>query len=317
MKPVEELQNLVKRIKSLNLDLTDPLVIESLKELEKLSVTPESFKIKNYEWVNGKLNVKGNVSFLKRKLSKLPFKFGVVTGSFNCEENKLTSLEGAPERVGKDFKCGDNQLTSLEGAPIEVGGFSCYGNQLTSLEGAPVKVKKDYNCNHNNLTSLKGAPKEVKGRFSCIENKLTSLEGAPRKVGGNFNCNYNQITSLKDAPKEVGGDFYCEGNQLVSLEGLPEDLKGKVFCGSNKVSSVELLDTLSDPVQGYVQAKRLGFKIPETLNKAWEEHLKGMAPAEIIVEHNKFRLEVPEKYKNLEIESEDDDLLKALEKVSK
>jgi hypothetical protein len=60
-----------------------------------------------------------------------------VGGSFDCSENQLTSLQGAPREVGGAFNCSGNQLTSLEGAPREVGGdFYCRFNpKLTSLDG--------------------------------------------------------------------------------------------------------------------------------------------------------------------------------------
>ena len=95
-------------------------------------------------------------------------KFGVVTGRFNCQSNKLTSLEGAPQEVGGDFICRINKLTSLVGAPRKVGEF--------------------FDCANNELTSLVGAPQEVGGPFDCGDNKLTSLEGAPQEVGGHFRC---------------------------------------------------------------------------------------------------------------------------------
>jgi hypothetical protein len=75
--------------------------------------------------------------------------------SFYCNDNQLTSLEGAPQTVGKDFYCSDNDLTDLEGAPQKVGGvFYCHSNQLTSLVGAPQKVGGDFSC-HNNPVSEK------------------------------------------------------------------------------------------------------------------------------------------------------------------
>jgi hypothetical protein len=74
-------------------------------------------------------------------------KFGKISGSFLCGNNKLTSLEGAPQEVGGYFECYSNQLTSLEGAPQEVGGrFICRYNQLTSLVGAPQEVGGDFDC---------------------------------------------------------------------------------------------------------------------------------------------------------------------------
>ena len=52
-----------------------------------------------------------------------------VNGSFDCDNNQLTSLEGSPKVVGGDFWCVNNQLTSLNGSPKEVGGdFCCYDN---------------------------------------------------------------------------------------------------------------------------------------------------------------------------------------------
>ena len=40
-------------------------------------------------------------------------------GDFDCSDNLLTSLEGAPKEVGVKFYCSDNQLASLEGANNE------------------------------------------------------------------------------------------------------------------------------------------------------------------------------------------------------
>ena len=100
-------------------------------------------------------------------------KFGVVTGNFRCDNNMLTSIEGAPQKVGGDFWCHNNKLTSLVGAPQKVQNFYCPGNKLTSLVGAP---------------------QEVEGYFDCSYNMLTSLEGAPQKVGGSFDCGNNSIS---------------------------------------------------------------------------------------------------------------------------
>jgi hypothetical protein len=79
-----------------------------------------------------------------------------VDGSFNCWDNRLTSLKGAPQKVGGKFSCSDNKLTSLEGAPKEVGG--------------------DFRCSENNLTSLARAPEEVGGYFECDAFKLRKGE---------------------------------------------------------------------------------------------------------------------------------------------
>jgi hypothetical protein len=87
------------------------------------------FRIKKYEIVDGLINTSGDVTLIK-KVSQLPFKFNKVgghfSGHFNCYNNQLTSLIGAPISVGGTFDCSNNQLTSLEGAPTSVGGcFYC------------------------------------------------------------------------------------------------------------------------------------------------------------------------------------------------
>jgi hypothetical protein len=168
-------------------------------------------------------------------------RFGVVTGDFDCCHNNLTSLVGAPQKVGGDFHCGGGHLTSLVGAPRKVGGyFHCHRNNLTSLVGAPQVVKGDFHCESNNLTSLEGAPQEVGGAFNCSRNKLTSLEGAPQEVGRDFNCHSNNLTSLVGAPQVVKGDFCCGYNHLTSLEGAPQKVGGYFYCFHNEISEKTL-----------------------------------------------------------------------------
>jgi hypothetical protein len=125
---------------------------------------------------DGGVDVDGNVDINQKGLTKLPLKFGKVTGYFNCHFNKLTTLEGAPSYVGGIFNCTDNKLTTLEGAPKEVGGhFICQKNKLTSLDFAPIRVG---------------------GGFYCSDNELITLEGLPREVGGNFDCSDNPIHNV-------------------------------------------------------------------------------------------------------------------------
>jgi len=141
-----------------------------------------------------------------------------VDGNFYFWRLGLKNLMGVRfGRVSLDFNCSDNQLTSLEGAPQEVGGdFSCFGNKLTSLKGAPQKVGGDFYCFNNKITSLEGAPREVGGDFACSYNQLSSLEGSPREIGGNFNCSHNSITSLKGIPF-IKFDVYLKQNPIWNL----------------------------------------------------------------------------------------------------
>lgn len=137
--------------------------------------------------VNGKVkipNIINNSICFRTGIEKLPdFSHCEIKGDFDCYGNKLTSIEGAPQKVGGIFNCAMNKLTSLEGAPKEVG--------------------KDFYCSNNKLESLKGGPKEVGGSFFCDHNKLTSLNGVPQKVGEEFKCENNPLTNYDDAPKSV------------------------------------------------------------------------------------------------------------------
>jgi hypothetical protein len=113
------------------------------------------------------VSVKGDVDLSHKSLERLPFNFRVVTEEFFCNNNKLTSLKGAPKKVIGRFHCANNNLTSLQGAPKEVkGSFHCSNNNLTSLQGAPEKVGENFYCSYNNkLTSLEGAPEAIRGEF--------------------------------------------------------------------------------------------------------------------------------------------------------
>ncbi len=211
---------------------------------------------------DGTIDVDGDVKLrlVNDNVTKIPFKFGKVTGNFDCSYSELTSLEGAPKEVSGSFDCSSNKLTSLKGAPKEVGkSFYCNYNELTSLEGIPDKVGYSFGCMSNYLTSLKGIPEIVTGDFDCGYNELTSLEGAPKEVGRTFNCDSNKLTSLEGAPlsfqsfscynnkltslkgvpKTVRGYFVCSYNQLTSLEGSPVTVRGDYNCSHNKLTSLE------------------------------------------------------------------------------
>ena len=80
----------------------------------------------------------------------------MISGSFSCIDNQLTSLKGCPEEIGGNFLCGFNGLTSLEFCPKRVGQrFSCVANELISLEGI-----------HKNLHEV--------GQFACYDNPIKS-----------------------------------------------------------------------------------------------------------------------------------------------
>jgi hypothetical protein len=114
-------------------------------------------KYLNYYTINSDDTIDVNsVVELDNKLGnmeKLPVKFGKVSGYFACYENKLTTLEGCPNYVGKGFWCDRNNLTTLEGCPKYVGGvFRCNGNKLTTLKGIEkCEIIGNFWCGNNNI----------------------------------------------------------------------------------------------------------------------------------------------------------------------
>ena len=106
---------------------------EKQKILSKFKLNLETGRY-DYNWDLDSLSLRSLVS---HNLDGFTINFGEITGNFDCSDLGLTSLKGAPQKVGGNFKCYKNQLTSLEGAPQIVGGiFNCYGNpSLHSLDG--------------------------------------------------------------------------------------------------------------------------------------------------------------------------------------
>jgi len=183
-----------------------------------------------------------------------------IEGDFYCSDKSLTDFKGVKFGVvSNDFDCQNNKLKSLKGAPQEVGRyFSCHNNKLTSLEGAP-EVGWHFCCSDNKLTSLEGAPQEVRGYFDCSNNKLTSLVGAPQKVGWHFDCSNNKLTSLVGAPQEVGENFSCYDNNMMPI---PE-----------KILKIVIKTMLEKRVNYYVALSLNNEAIEEELNKR-KKHLE-------------------------------------------
>lgn len=48
----------------------------------------------------GIVDVKGTVDISFKDLKKIPIRFGIVRGDFNCSNNQPDSLTGSPQMVG-------------------------------------------------------------------------------------------------------------------------------------------------------------------------------------------------------------------------
>jgi hypothetical protein len=147
---------------------------ESKEDIDSIC---KKFGIKNYT-INedSTIDVDGNVNLYRKGLTKLPLKFGKVSGDFSCYNNQLISLEGSPLSVGGNFSCGYNQLKSLSGAPLSVGGdFSCYSNELKSLDGISGRISGGIYCYSNQLRDVKGVKDGWLGEFSVYGNPVHEI----------------------------------------------------------------------------------------------------------------------------------------------
>jgi len=185
------------------------------------------------------VSVFGNVN-LNGKIEgeKLPIKFKTVDGIFDISNNSLKSLEGSPQSVSKDFICSSNNLTSLLGAPYKVGSFDCSNNKLTSLSYAPKEVDGYFDCHSNELLSIIGSPRTIKGYFKCSKNKIGSLKGGTKYVESSFDCSNNFIEELVGGPITVGQDYICYGNNLRDLENISDEI-GKDLITDIKLQEVK------------------------------------------------------------------------------
>jgi|ERR1035437_5675189 hypothetical protein len=128
----------------------DPLSSLSVGKIHLITIWLDDMNIKNYE-LNDDLSIDVydvvNLSF--KKLIKIPtyIKFNIVTRSFYCDHNQLTSLDGCPKFIDRDFWCNDNQLINLNGSPSEVtGAFHCYNNVRQFTEDVVLQYCK---CNRD------------------------------------------------------------------------------------------------------------------------------------------------------------------------
>lgn len=101
---------------------------------------------------------------------KLPVQFGVVDGDFVIENLELTTLMGAPTKVGGRFSCSKNALMSLMYAPTSCVDLDCSHNQLVTLKHAP-RVINSISCDNNQLRDLTACPpaQEVFAAYNPFE----------------------------------------------------------------------------------------------------------------------------------------------------
>jgi hypothetical protein len=100
--------------------------IDGVSDREVERLTEEQIKFLNevcrgsYLFVDGKVDVYGDVYMVDMNLTEIPVKFGLVRAIYD--------IEG---RAGGQFRCSNNKLTTLKNCPDWVDeGISIWGNPL-------------------------------------------------------------------------------------------------------------------------------------------------------------------------------------------
>ena len=202
---------------------------------QKIKDLCEKYDIENYT-INDdmSIDVDGDVSLNNYGLFELPLTFRKVTGYFDCLNNQLTTLKGAPIEVGEHFDANNNYLTNLDYLPKKIEeDIYIANNKLTSLKGLPEVVYGDVYCTHNKLTNFEGSPKEVYGTFTCAGNDITSLKGCPEFIEKDFSINKNKVTSFEYGPKKIGNNYFAGQNPIFNMDGFETEFGGKLFLEGN------------------------------------------------------------------------------------
>lgn len=144
------------------------------------------FKIKDYTInddytvdVDGNVNIDFGKKFTGEDLlTKIPIKFGRVTGNFSCRYNKLKSLENSPTWIGGNFLASNQyygSLISLKGSPefVKYGYYVNDNDKLKSLEHAPRSVYS-INFDHTAVDSFDYLPEKYE-KISFINTPLSNI----------------------------------------------------------------------------------------------------------------------------------------------
>jgi len=116
----------------------------------------EKQRIVRYEITNDfMIDVDGDVDLSDSlETDEIPYKFGIVTGYFNCSRNGLTSLKNCPDEVGGDFDFSENRVTNFEFAPKKVGeSMDGTQNLLSSFNNIP-EVEHNTQLAYNKFKSV-------------------------------------------------------------------------------------------------------------------------------------------------------------------
>jgi len=124
-------------------------------------------------------------------------------GDLNLSLNKLTTLEGCPQRIYGDFSVtGNTENLFLLGFPEEVkGNIDLTSTNVKGLKYLPRTIIKDLLMSGCSLTDLNGCPEIVNGNFDVsVNHDLLSLENGPSSVVGTYSSLFTTVENFIYAP---------------------------------------------------------------------------------------------------------------------
>jgi hypothetical protein len=219
----------------------------------------------------------GNINISYCHLKTLKDCTPIVRGSFICDSNDLTSLEGSPQSVGQIFKSDGNRLTSLKGITPTIGySFRILNasigqgyNGLETLKDGPTSVK--FAGNVDGIYIPNGMWGKKEGWIKAFKEILGIEPMAPEELADWFNYDPEGYEDLnlfdengdavyQEATKEMVSKIPNRGKKIVMLmEMIPGEAE-KILDDWIKEDplNIDLLDELPDIKAGVL--KRTGLK---------------------------------------------------------
>lgn len=189
------------------------LFLENKQSNEEIDSICKKYRIENYT-INedGTVDINGDVDLSFLGLSKLPLKFGKVSGNFSCGYNKLISLEGSPKWIGEDFECSFNELKTLEGGPETIiGNYSFSYNCLINFKGFPEDYDGRVNFSRNPISKLlKNIPEDKVSKFIYWCNELNVIDDK---------ANVNEEW-LEEVYYKLGLEYDADANHKIEITKL-------------------------------------------------------------------------------------------------
>lgn len=194
------------------------------------------------------VNVQQTVNLNNQHLSVIPIQFNEIIGSFYCNHNNLSTVQGFPKKVEGEFECTYNKISSFEKLDnfFVLSNIDVSHNELTSLLGLPKIIQGSLDASFNNINTLVSAPIEIKESFDLCSNQLTQIDFFP-KVGAHIDLSFNHLTHLQKLPQIINGELNLSVNRLISLMGLPSHIKGDLNLRNNNLTT---LLGVSDEIKG-------------------------------------------------------------------